>query len=103
RVELGKEPLDDRELHGEAKTNRWAPREEQLVELAPDSFGGQIVERNRSAHRSGLVVDVELESSGELHGAEDAKAVVGERRRVDHAKTPSLDIAAPVERVEVLM
>ena len=44
-----------------------------------------------------------LEPRGELHGAQHAQAVVAEGRRIDDAQDAPLEIAAAVERIEVLV
>ena len=65
------------------------------------AFGRQIVERNlRGTARASLRRASKLEPRRELHGAQHAQAVVAERRRVDHAQQPALEIAAAVERIE---
>ena len=46
---------------------------------------------------------VELEPRGELHRAQHAQAVVGERRGSTTRSSAALEIAAAVERIEVLV
>src|SRR5262245_39656154 len=45
----------------------------------------------------------ELETRGKLHRAHRTKAIVRERLRIDSAEQPSLEIAAAVERVLVVV
>src|SRR5215467_762343 len=47
------------------------------------------------------MVECERKSRGELNRPKGAKAVVGERRRIDDAKDAPLDVAAAVEGVFV--
>ena len=49
------------------------------------------------------VVERELEARGELDGAQHAQAVVGERRGIDDAQEPACEVAASVERIEILV
>ena len=50
-----------------------------------------------------LLVELEVESRGELHGTQHAQAVLGERGRIDGAKAAPGEVGAAVERVEVLV
>ena len=49
RVQLGKQFLDDAEIQREREPDRRLRREQQLLDLAPDPLGRQIVERDRAA------------------------------------------------------
>ncbi len=101
RLQFRKQRADDAELHRERQADRRPRRQQQLFDFAPDALGGQIVERNVAAQRARLVVERELESRGELHGAQHSQAVVAERRRIDDAEKPPLDVPAAVAGVEV--
>ena len=52
RVEFREEPLDDTEVEREGQSNRRPRRHEQLLDFAPDAFGGKVVERDRQADRA---------------------------------------------------
>ncbi len=55
-------------------------------------------------HRARVaLVELEVESRGELHGAQHAQAVLGERGRIDGAEDAPGEVGAAVERVEVLV
>ena len=102
RLQFWKQRADDAELHRERQADRRARRQQQLFDFAPDSFGRQIVERNIAAQLAGHVVERELEPRRELHGAQHSQAVVAERRRIDHAEKPPLDVPAAVAGIQVL-
>ena len=57
----------------------------------------------RAAQRRGVVVERELEPRGELHRAQHAQAVVAERRGIDGAQQPALEVGAAVERILVVV
>ena len=77
----GKSFAIDAEIHREREADRRPRREQQLLELAPDPLGGQIVERNLAAERRASTSSrVNVEARGELDGAQHAQAVVAERR-----------------------
>ena len=91
RVHLGEEPRHHADLEPEREADRGPARQEQqLLDLAPDPLGRQIVERDGPADRDGRVVGRQLETRGELQRAEHAQAVVGEGARIDDAQ-PSPD------------
>ena len=77
--------------------------QQQLLDLAPDPFGRQIVERNRAAQRARLRLELALEARRELH-ARAARA--GCRRRTSRGSTARrirrVEVGAAVERIEVL-
>ena len=74
------------------KPTRRLPRlQQELLDLAPDPFRRQIVERNRRAQRARLLLELALEPRRELDGAQHAKAVVTERA----ADRPPAGFAAP--------
>ena len=91
------------QLQRERKADGRPRREQQLFDFAPDALSRQIVERHRPAQRPRFVVEREFEPGRELNRAQGAKAVVGERRRIDDAEHAPLDVAASVERIEVLV
>ena len=105
RVELGKQPLDDRRSSASAKPiDGRARAQQQLLDLSPDALGGQVVERNAPAQRRRAGIERELEPRGEL----DARAArAGCRRRTSRASTARssrpLEISAAVERIDVLV
>src|SRR5688572_20160501 len=72
---------------------------QQLLDLSPDAFGGQIVERNAGADRPGLVRNVKTEARRELQRAEDAEAVFGKRARIDDTEEAPFEIGAAMKRV----
>ena len=54
RLQLGKEPVDDAELEREREADRRPfGQEQQLLDLAPDALGRQVVERDPAADLSG--------------------------------------------------
>ena len=84
RFQLWKELIDHTEIQRERKTNgRALGPEEQFFDLAPDSFGRQVVEADRSAERLRVVVERQLEARGKLNRAKHAQTVVAERRGID--------------------
>ena len=102
RPQLRQHLIDDAEVEREREADRRPlGLEQQLLDLAPDPLGRQIVERDAPAQRRGVVVERELEARGKLHRAQHAQAVVAERRRIDGAQDAALEIGAAVERVFV--
>ena len=101
-LQLGQERVDDAEVQRERETDaRAAAPQQQLLDLAPDPFGRQIVERNVDGSSARVSSSRQLESRGELHGAQHAQAVVAEASRIDDAQPPRLQVGAAVERVDV--
>ncbi len=103
RAQLGKELLDDAEVQRQREAARRLRREQQFLDLSPDTLGRQIVERDRPAQGPRPLVELEVEPRGELHGAQHAQAVLGERGRIDGAKDAPGEVGPAVERVEVLV
>ncbi len=103
RFQLGKEPVDDPELERQREAERGTiGKEEQFLDLAPDTLGRQIVERDGAADRFRVRIHLELEAGGELNAAEDAQAVVSEGPRIDSAQYALLEQVAPAaERIEI--
>ena len=103
RRQLRKQALDDAEVarEGEAERRPRGPQE-QLLHLAPDPFGGQIVQRDRAADRPRRLVDLELQTCRELNRTQHAQAVVAEGAWVDHAQALGVQIVTPPMRVQVL-
>ena len=103
RRHLGPEPRDDVEVPREGEAERRPARAEQeLLELAPDALGGQVVERDPAAQRARAVVHRELEPRRELQRAEHAQAVVAEGARVHGAQDAARQVVAAAPRVQVL-
>ena len=93
RLHLRKDLLDHAELAREREPDRRPLRlQQQLLELAPDALGRQIVERNRRAERRGGGIDGELEPRGKLQGTEDTERVVCERRRIDDPENTEFEV-----------
>ena len=102
REELGKQPRDDSEVERQREADGWPRREQQLLDFAPDALGRQVVERDGPAQLARVRVELEPEAGGELDGAQDAQAVLGERLGVDGAQEASLQVALSVVRIEIL-
>ncbi len=102
RLHLGQDPPGHAELvrKGEADRRPLRPQQ-QLLHLAPDALGRQVVERDAAAHGGGAFVHRQFEARGELQGAEHAERVVGEGRRVDQAQAPVRQVVASAHRVLV--
>src|SRR5262249_42724255 len=75
---------------------------QQLFELSPHALRRQVVERNPPAQIRRCGIESEFQPCGELNGTEDTQAVIAERRRIDHTQQTPPDVAAAVERVEVV-
>ena len=75
--------------------------EQQLLDLAPDALGRQVVEWDGAADRERLRLEPRLEAGGELDRAQHAQAVVAERPRIDDAQHAVGEVVAAVERIEV--
>src|SRR5213078_2712626 len=103
RLQLRPEFVDDAELESEREADGGLRREQELFDFAPHALGGQIVERHRAAQLARLGVERELEPCRKLQRAQRSQAVVGKRRRVDDAEDTPLDVAAAVERIDVLL
>ena len=87
RVQLGKQLFDDAEVERQREADRRPRREQQLLDLAPDALGRQIVERNRAAERARRrSSSVRSKRAANCTRAQHAQAVVGERRRIDDAQ-----------------
>ncbi len=102
RVQFRQQTFDDAEVECEGEADGRLRCEQQLLELAPDALGRQVVERNGAADGACLLVERQLEASRELHGTQHAQAVVGEGARIDDAQQAALEIGAPVERIDVV-
>ena len=77
---LGEELRQDAQRFGEREPDRGSPgAQQQLLDFAPDPFGGQIVERDRAAERDGALVERQVETGGELDRAQHPEAVIRER------------------------
>ncbi len=100
-AQFWKKLADGAEIQREREAHRRPRGEEQLLELSPDPLGRQIVERDRPAQGSRVLVELEVESRGELHRTQHAQAVLGERGRIDGAKAAPGEVGAAVERVDV--
>ena len=103
RSHLRPESVHDLELTREREADRRPARlQEQLLELAPDAFGRQIVERDARADRAGLLGHRELEAGGELQGPQHTQAVVARTCAGSTTRsTPRVEIGAPVEGILV--
>ena len=77
--------------------------QQQLLELTPDPLRGQIIDGDMPAQTRRVLVELKFEASGELHGAEDAQAVVGKGVQVNGAQLAASQIATAVERIEVFV
>ena len=103
RHHLGQDPFDDAEIAGEREPDRRPlGGEQQLLDLAPQPLGREVVERDGPADGPGLVVECALEAGGELQRPQDSQAVVGEGPRIDDAQPARGQIVAAAARVEVL-
>ena len=102
-AQFGKKLADGAEIQREREAHRWPRGEQQLLELSPDPLGRQIVEGDRPAQRSRVIIELEVESRGELHGTQHAQAVLGERGRIHGAKAADGEVGAAVERIDVLV
>src|SRR5262245_16615854 len=93
---------DDPEIECELESDRRASGlQEKLFDFSPDTLGGKIVQRQRAAERRCLRLEGELETCGELHGAERTQAVVGKCVQIHGAQQTSFKISATIERVFV--
>ena len=104
RHHLRQHLLDHAEVarHGEAERRPFR-HEEQLLDLAPQPLGRQVVERDGAAEGARLVIQRACETGGELHRAQHAQAVVGERAWVDHAQPARLEVGTATEGIEILV
>ncbi len=104
RGEFREEPANDTQLQRELEPGRRTIRDQQeLLDLAPDAFGRQIVQLDSFAQAPGPVVELEIEPRRELDAAQHAKAVVAEGLRVDGPQHAARDqVALALERVDVL-
>ena len=90
RRQLREQAVDDTDLPCEGEADgRPRGAQEQLLHLAPDPLGRQVVEGNRAAERPRRLVDLELEARRKLDRPQHPQAVVAEGRRVDHAQAPA--------------
>ena len=104
RRQLGKQPVNHPEFEGRTEADRRPGRgEQQLLHLAPDALGRQVIEGDRAAQVARRLVDGEVEARGELHGTQDAEAVVGEGPQIDRAQQTPREIGAAVERIDHLV
>ena len=102
RQQLREQARDDLEVERERQPQRGSGgAQQELLDLAPDTLGRQVVEWNAGQQRPRLRVDLKSKSCDELHGAQHAQAVVAEVRRIDDAQAPGLQVGAAVERVVV--
>ena len=103
-LQLGKEPRDHPKAQGEAEPERRPPGlQQQLLDFAPDAFGGEVVEGDAAAEAQGGVVGGELEAGRELHGAQHPQAVVREGGGVHHPKASPRQVVPAPEGVDVLV
>ncbi len=103
RQQLRENPFDDAEIERQAKSDRRPLRlQQEFFNLAPDPLRREIVKRQASAQRRGAFLQCELEPGRELHRAQRAQAVVGERLRIDGAQQAPIEILASRERIFVL-
>src|SRR5438874_976896 len=76
-LQLRKELIDNAEIAQPLQTDgRTLCAQEQLLDLAPDSFGGQISHIDCATKRNCLSIDIELKARGELRSAKNAQAVL---------------------------
>ena len=103
RPQLWKQPIDHAELERERETDRRPfGEEQQLLDLAPDAFGGKIVQRNAFTERLRARIHLELETRGKLNPAQHAQAVVTKGSRVDGTEHAALEQVTPaIIRIEV--
>ena len=76
-----------------------AREEQQLLDLAPDALGGQVVERQAAAHRPACAASISSSKrAAQLDAAQHAQAVVAERCGVDHPQPAPLEQVRRVRR-----
>ena len=103
RLQLGEQPRDDAELHAPAPARSTAAAPSSSFSISPQMRSAGRSSSGMSRHSARVSSSsVELEPRRKLHGAQHAQAVVAERRRIDDAEKPALDVAAAVAGVEVL-
>ena len=96
RGQTGEEPFDDTQLQRQLEADRGARRlQKQLLELAPDALGREVIERHGLADRLGSLVYPPLESGGELDSAQHPKAVVSKSLGVHHPEDAAFQILDP--------
>ena len=95
RLQLGKQLRDDAEIQREREADRRPRREQQLLELAPDALGRQIVERDRRGRAPRVASSsVKLEARGELH-ARAARAGCRRRTSADRRRAAAAASRSP--------
>src|SRR5262245_22418220 len=66
RVHFRPESFDHADVACEGESERRTyGLQQEFLDLAPHTFGGQVVERNAAQDRAGLRIDVEVETCGE--------------------------------------
>ena len=91
-VQFQCQPQADRRAIGE---------QQQLLELAPDALGGQVVERNAARQFRCARVERELKTRRELNGAQHAQAVFAEGRVIDRTQDTRRQVRAAAEGIFV--
>ena len=102
-LQLGEQSLDDVQFQCQPQADRRAiGKQQQLLELAPDPLGRQVVERKpaRTVPPS-PGSSRELETGRELHGAKHAQAVFAEGRVIDRTQDARREIGAAAEGIFV--